>query len=72
MTKKEIDEFLYKVMEVKLADGTKTAGKLVPNGNGYLLLTIYGDYPYVLEASDIKSARYHTKNFIEPDEEDWL
>lgn len=64
MTKKEIDEFLYKVVEIKLVSGTITAGKIVPNGNGYLVLTIYGDYPYALEASHIKEIRPHKKHWI--------
>lgn len=64
MTKKEIDEFLYKVVEIKLVSGTITAGQIVPNGNGYLVLTKYGDYPYVLEASHIKDIRPHKKHSI--------
>ena len=51
MTKKEIDEFLYKVVEIKSVNGFITVGQIVPSGNGYLVLTIYGDYPELLEAS---------------------
>lgn len=64
MKKKEIDEFIYKFVEIELLDGTRTVGQIVPDGNGYLLLTIYEDYPYVLKASRIKDIRPHEGDSI--------
>ena len=72
MKKKEIDEILYKILEIELVDGTKTVGQIVPYGNGYLLRPFYGDRPCLLEARHIKRARYMMNNFIAPDEEEDL
>ena len=72
MKKKEIDEILYKILEIELVDGTKTVGQIVPCGNGYLLRTFNGDRPCLLEARHIKRARYMMNNFIAPDEEEDL
>lgn len=64
MTKKEIDGFLYKVVEIKSVNGFITLGQIVPSGNGYLVLTIYGDYPELLEASHIKDIRLARKETL--------